>query len=195
MTNRPSPELDAFEERLLADLKAVVGAQAAAAPPTSRAGTRPRRQRLWFAPTAGAAAAAVAIALVATNSRSTPAYAVSGRIGEEITVTVHRLEGAEALQGALRSRGVAADIRYLPTGKACEHGRYAEVRTPGLSLQVGADLFTVTIPPGAVGPGNTFVLSAAVTPMDNGVRAIVEFGIAQGAVGPCTVVDAESAGY
>ena len=34
MTNHPSPELDAFEERLLADLKAVVGAQAAAAPPT-----------------------------------------------------------------------------------------------------------------------------------------------------------------
>ena len=196
MTNRPSPELDAFEERLLADLKAVVGAQAAAAPPTSRAGSRPRQQRLWYAPTAGAAAAAaVAIALVATNSRPTPAYAVSGRIGEEITVTVNRLEGAEALQAALRSRGVAADITYLPTDKACEHGRYAEVRTPGLSLQVGADLFTVTIPPGAVGPGNTFVLSAAVTPMDNGVRAIVEFGIAQGAVGPCTVVDAESAGY
>ena len=193
MTNRPSPELDAFEERLLADLKGVVGAQAVAAPPTSRAGTRFRQQRLWYAPTA--AAAAVAIALVATNSRPTPAYAVSGRIGEEITVTVNRLEGAEALQGALRSRGVAADITYLPPGKACEHGRYAEVRTPGLSLQVGADLFMVTIPPGAVGPGNTFVLSAAVTPMDNGVRAIVEFGIAQGAVGPCTVVDAESAGY
>jgi len=59
MTNRPSPELDAFEERPLADLKAVVGAQAAASPPTSRAGTRSRQQLLWCVPTAGAAAAEV----------------------------------------------------------------------------------------------------------------------------------------
>ena len=51
MTNRPSPELDAFEERPLADLKAVVGAQAAAAPPTPRAGTWSRQQRLWYVPT------------------------------------------------------------------------------------------------------------------------------------------------
>lgn len=195
MTDRPGSALDAFEERLLADLKAVVGAQTALAPPTSRAPIRSRQQRLWYVPIAGAAAAAVAIALVATTSRPTPAYAVSGRNGEEVTVTVTRLEGAEALQRALRSRGIPADIMYLPTDKACERGRYAEVRTPGLSLQVGADLFKVTIPPDAVGVGNTFVLSAAVTPMDDGVRAIVEFGIAQGAVGPCTVVDAETAGY
>ena len=102
----------------------------------------------------------MAIALVATSSRPKPAYAVSGGNGEEVTVTVTRLEGAEALQGELRSRGIAAD------------------------------LFKVTIPPGAVGQGSTFVLSAAVTPIDNGVRAIVDFGVAQGVVAPCMVVDA-----
>lgn len=190
MTNRPSPELDAFEERLLAELKAVVGAQVAAVRPASRVRARPRQQRRWYVPTAGAAAAAVAIALVATGSRSEPAYAVSGGNGEQVTVTVTRLEGAEALQGALRAHGIAADITYLPTDKACQPGRFAEVATPGLSLQVGVDLFTVTIPPGAVRPGDTFVLSAAVTPIDNGVRAIVDFGVAQGDVAPCTVVDA-----
>lgn len=195
MTDRPAAELDAFEGQLLAELKAVAAVQAASAPPRSRARPRSRQARPWYVPTAVAAAAAAAIGLVVTTSRPTPAFAVSGSNGEEVTVTVTRLEGAEALQDALRSRGIPADITYLPTDKACERGRYADVRTPGLSLQVGADLFTVTIPPGAVGAGNTFVLSAAVTPMDNGVRAIVEFGIAQGAVGPCTVVDAQNAGY
>lgn len=193
MTDRPAAQLDAFEERLLADLKAVVGAQSASAPTTSTSPDRSRALRRWSVP--AAAAAAVAIALVATTARPTPAFAVSGTNGEEVTVTVTRLEGAEALQRELRARGVPADITYLPTDKACQRGRYEEVRTPGLSLQVGADLFEVTIPPGAIGTGNTFVLSAAVTPTAEGVRAIVEFGIAQGAVGPCTVVDAEAAGF
>jgi hypothetical protein len=195
MTDRPGAELDTFEERLLAELKAVVAAQSAAAPPTSSSPYRSRAPRRWYVPAVGAAAAAVAIALVATTARPTPAFAVSGTNGEEVTVTVTRLEGAEALERELRARGVPSDVTYLPTDKACERGRYAEVRTPGLSLQVGADLFEVTIPPGAIGAENTFVLSAAVTPTADGVRAIVEFGIAQGAVDPCTVVDAQAAGF
>lgn len=198
MTNRSSPELDAFEVRLLTELRAVVNAQATATGPAPSVRAEQRRQRHWYVPVAGAAAAAavaaaaaaVAIALVATLLRPPPAYAVSGGNGEEITVTVTRLEGAEALQAALRERGVPADITYLPTDKTCQPGRYAEIATPGLTLEVGADLFKVAIPPGAVAPGNTFVLSAAVTPVDDGVRAIVEFGVALGAVAPCTVVDA-----
>jgi len=57
-------------------------------------------------------------------------------------------------------------------------------------LSVGANEFEVTIPPGAVGEGDTLVLSAAVTPVGKGVRATVDFGIAQGRVAPCTAVDA-----
>lgn len=190
MTNRPSPELDAFEARLLNELRAVVNAQATATRAAPPVRAKQRRQRLWYVSIAGAAAAAVAFALGATVVRPTPAYAVSGGNGEEVTVTVTRLEGAEALQAALRERGVPADITYLPTDKACQPGRFADFATPGLSLSVGADLFEVTIPPGAVGQGDTFVLSAAVTPIDDGVRAIVDFGVAQGAVAPCTVVDA-----
>ena len=197
MTDRPSPELDVFEERLLAELKAMVDEQAPVASPASGVRALPRRNghsdrtsRLWYLPTAGAAAVAVAIALVATGARPEPAYAVSGGNGEEVTVTVTRLEGAEALESALRARGIPADITYLPTGKACQPGRYARIDTPGLMLSVGADLFEVTIPPGAVGEGDTFVLSAAVTPIDRGVRASVHFAVARGAVAPCTVVDA-----
>ena len=190
MTNRPSLELDAFEARLLTELRAVVNAQATAIRPATPLRAEQRRQRLRYVAVVGAAAAAVAIVLVATVGRPTPAYAVSGGNGQDVTVKVTRLEGAEALQGALRERGIVADITYLPSDKACQPGRYAEVDTPGLSLSVGADLFEVKIPSGAVGQGDTFVLSAAVTPIDKGVRAIVDFGVAQGAVAPCTVVDA-----
>jgi hypothetical protein len=186
MINRPGPELDAFEEQLLAVLKTVVDAQATIAQP---APAQRRKSRLWYLPVTGAAAA-VAIALVVVFPRPAPAYAVSGGNGKEVTVKVTRLEGAHALQGALRERGITANITYLPTNKACQPGRFSEVDTPGLSLSVGANLFEVTIPAGAIGAGDTFVLSAAVTPIDQGVRAIVDFGVAQGAVAPCTVVNA-----
>lgn len=189
MTDRPSSQLDAFEERLLAELRTVADGQAEAAPSPFASG-RGRHRRLWYLPTAGVVAAAVAIAVVAVNSRPTPAYAVSGGNGKEVTVQVNRLQGAGALKEALRERGVVANITYLPPDKACKAGRYAELYTRGLSLSVSAARFKVKIPPDAVRTGNTFVLSAAVRPLKNGVQAIVDFGVAEGVVAPCSVVDA-----
>lgn len=148
------------------------------------------RRRTWHVPLTGAAAAAVTVALVATVLQPTPAYAVSGGDGAEITPEVNRLEGAEALQAELAERGVPADITYVPTVDTCRPGRYTDVDTPGLLITVRAHRFEVTIPAGAVRRGNTFVLSATVTPADGGVPAIVDFGIAQDAVAPCTVIDA-----
>jgi hypothetical protein len=186
MINRPGPELDAFEELLLAELKTVATAQS---PATRPAPIRRRRSRLWYLPATGAAAAAT-IALVMVLYRPAPAYAVSGGNGKTITVKVNRLEGAQALQEALRNHGIAANITYLASNKVCQSGRFSEVDTPGLTLSVNADRFEVTIPSGAVAQGDTFVLSAAVTPVNQGVRAIVDFGIAQGPISPCTVVNA-----
>lgn len=191
MTNRDDVQLDGFETRLLTELRAEVDARAIHAEPVTLPTAKPRHRRLWYVPVTGAAAAAaVAIALVVTVARPTPAYAVTGRNGEEITVTVNRLEGAGALQAALRERGVSSDIQYLPMDTQCLPGRYTAIDTPGLSLQVGGDLFKVTIPAVAVGAGDTFVLSASVTPTDGGVRAIVHFDVAQGAVAQCQVVPA-----
>lgn len=189
MTRSESPELDTFETRLLTELKAEVNARATDAEPHRLPTVRRRSRRLWYVPATGAAAA-VAIALVVTLARPAPAYAVTGGNGEEITVTVTRLEGPEALQAALRERGVPSDIHYLPSDTKCLPGRYTEVDTSGSSLSVGSNLFEVTIPPGAVGPGDTFVLSAAVTPSGYGVRAIVSYGVARGTVAPCEVVAA-----
>ncbi len=191
MTNQDDLQLDGFETRLLTELKAEVDARASHAQPVTLPTVTPGHRHRWYVPVTGAAAAAVVgIALVVTVARPTPAYAVTGSNGEEITVTVNRLEGADALQAALLERGIPADIEYLPTDTQCLPDRYTPVDIPGLSLQVGSDLFKVTIPAGAVGQGDTFVLSAAVTPTDGGVRAIVNFDVAQGAVGPCQVVPA-----
>lgn len=191
MTSQDDVQLDGFETRLLTELKAAVDARATHAEPVTLPIATSRHRRRWYVPVTGvAAAAAVGIALVVTVARPTPAYAVTGRNGEEITVTVNRLEGADALQAALRERGVPSDIQYLPTDTQCLPGRYTAIDTPGLSLQVGSDLFKVTIPAGGVGAGDTFVLSAAVTATDNGVRAIVNFDVARGPVAPCRVVPA-----
>lgn len=59
-----------------------------------------------------------------------------------------------------------------------------------MSLEAGSNRFEVSIPAGAVGQGDTLVLSAAVTPFENGQRVIVRFDVDQGAVAPCEVVAA-----
>lgn len=69
MTNRPSPELDAFEQRLLAELRIVVDAQADAASSALPVPARQRARRSWYVPVAGAAAVVVAVALGVTAVR------------------------------------------------------------------------------------------------------------------------------
>lgn len=149
-----------------------------------------RRPELALASVGGLTAAVLAVVVVSTVSRPLPAYAVSGGNGEEVEVQVNRLEGASALEDALRERGIAADVTYLPSHRRCQPDRYVDDSPSGLSLGVSADRFEVTIPAGAVGTRETFVLSASVTPLpDGGVAATVDYGIAQGPVAACRAVD------
>ncbi|MFT4164664.1 MAG: hypothetical protein QM650_05435 [Microlunatus sp.] len=192
MTSKPSPTLDSFETALLTQLKEEVSARNHASQTEPDSPCEPRRrwgQRRWYATAALVAASITAVALGTHVLKPTPAYAVTGRNGEEVTVKVMRLEGADQLQQALRDRGIPADITYLPMGKKCAAGRYQATSTPGLLLGVGQDWFEVTIPKNAVGNGDTFVLTAAVAPIENGLRASVEFDVAHGTVSPCRVVD------
>lgn len=192
MTDQPDPSLDRFETALLAQLKNEVAGRSPADEPrptvlAQRRSGRPSRR--WYVPSA-AAAVALAVTAVAYSLWPTPAFAVTGRNDGEVHVRVNRLEGADELERALGKRGIAADISYLAEGKQCAPGRYSPVRTPGLMLGVGAKSIDVTIPPNAVGADETFVLSAAVVPLPNGVHAVVDFDIARGPVGPCQVIDA-----
>jgi hypothetical protein len=150
-----------------------------------------RRPKLALTSAGGLLAAGLVIVTVVTVSRPLPAYAVSGGNGKEVKVKVNRLEGAHALEEALRKKGIAAEITYLPSRQRCQPDRYVDDTPRGTSLSVGAYRFEVTIPPGAVGTGETFVLSASVTPLDGGtgVSAAVDYGVAKGAVAACTPTD------
>lgn len=190
MTDRPTPDLDAFETALLHELTAALPVPGPAAPPALPAPLPERRhRRRWPVSLAAAAAAVLAIVLLVPGLGPTPAYAVTGRNDGWVHVKVNRLEGADGLERALRKRGIPADISYLPPGTVCAPNRYTEVRTPGLMISIGASRFEVSIPPGAVGKDDTFVLSAAVVPVRDGLHVLVDYGVAHGAVAPCQVVD------
>lgn len=192
MTRDHQVPLDSFETALLAQLKQHIDSQTANGPAIGPLPTHdpPRRPQRRYAALVLVAAAVTAIAILTHAIWPTPAFAVTGRNGREVTVKVMRLEGADQLEQALSDRGIPADVTYLPPGKKCAPGRYQSVHTPGLALSVSSDRFKVTIPAHAVGKGDTFVLAAAVVPIENGVKADVEFDIAHGPVGPCHPVDA-----
>jgi len=185
MTDRSTTDLDPFETALLTQLKAALPP----ASPTVEPAPARWRLRRWQLTAAGVAAAALAVALLVPGLRPTPAYAVTGGNDGEVHVTVNRLEGAEGLERALAKHGIPADITYLPEGKECATGRYTDVPTPGLTLGVAATKFYVTIPPGAVGKDDTFVLDASVVPLPHGVQARVSFGVGNGPIKPCQVID------
>lgn len=193
MTSNTAPPLDSFESALLTRLKEEVEARnhAPLVEPAAPAELPVRRgRRRWYATAALVAASVTTAALVTHTLLPTPAYAVTGRNGSEITVKVMRLEGAGELEKALRDRGIPADVTYLPMGKVCAEGRYQAVKTRGLMLTVGQERFEVTIPANAVGKGDTFVLAASAESIEGGVRATVNFDIAHGPVAPCKIVDA-----
>lgn len=187
--NTNEPDLDTFEQALLLQLRTRVQQAATDNTPASVAAGPRRSRRAWYASAAAAVIAILGLALLLHVVRPEPAFAVTGRNGSKITVKVARLEGADRLEQALHDRGVNSDITYLPPGKSCAENRYTERRTPGLSLAVGANRFDVTIPPGSVGKGDTFVLSASVTVIPNGIQTSVSYGIATGPVSPCEVID------
>lgn len=150
-----------------------------------------KHRKLALTSTGGLIAAGLAVVTVVTVSRPLPAYAVTGGNGKEVKVEVNRLEGTRSLEEALRKKGIPADITYLPSHQACQPDRYIDDSPRGLSLSTSAERFEVIIPPGAVSAGETFVLSASVTPLDGGtgVSAAVDFGIAAGPIAPCTAID------
>ena len=203
-TQTPIPEeLDAFESRLLAELRREVAATAAveAAP----APVRTRRRALALA--AGVAAAAVLGVVLVPGLGSTPAYSVQEGNAGEVVVEVNRPEDAAGLERALEEHGIAADVTYLPALRTCAPGRFDEVdREVGLSLAIGEDLVRVTLPPGAVREGETFVMALSVVPFTDeqiaevseregqrvvdGASSSVSAEVASGPVGPCEAVRA-----
>ena len=201
-THTPPPsELDAFESRLLAGLRREVGAARAVAP------ARRRTRRRALAVAAGVAATAVAGVVLVPGLGTTRAYSVQEGNAGTIEVQINRPQDAVGLERALEEHGIAADITYLPDLQECAPGRFAEVeREVGMSLQIGQEMVRVTLPPGAVRDGETFVMELSVQAMAQeelsgieeregqrvveGTRSSVTAEVASGPVGACDVVAA-----
>ena len=129
-----------FEDRLLAELKAVVADRAAATvrlEAEDRAEAKPARRRPSprLAVGAGIALAAVAAALVVSAGGDNPskAFAVLPREGGGITIKIYSLENASGLETALAEAGIRSQVTWLPVGKVCRepHFKPSIVHLPG----------------------------------------------------------------
>lgn len=199
------PPLDAFETALLARLREEVAAQGAATtrPPvgdaaptgTGRLDSAAEPRPLWRRPAARIAAAA-AVAAVAAGSYlvsplgTAPAFAVETGSEGDVTVTVNRLEGAQALEDALAAAGIAADVTYPEQGTMCRSGRYTEAPIGWDRGILGASATAqgsqqLSIPKDLLAAGQTLVLES-MWPQDG--AWFVSVGVAAGPVAPCQEV-------
>jgi hypothetical protein len=139
VTGQQTPR-SGFEERLLAELKAVVTDRAAAAArmeaddhDVAKPGWCRLGPRLAFG--AGVALAAVAAALVVSAGGSHPskAFAVVPREGGGVTIKIYSLEDASGLESALAEAGLRSQVTWLPVGKVCREPHYKPsiVHLPG----------------------------------------------------------------
>jgi hypothetical protein len=139
VTGQQTPD-GGFEERLLAELKAVVADRAAAAArmeAEDHAAAKPAWRRLGprLALGAGIALAAVAAALVVSAGGDNPskAFAVVPREGGGVTIKIYSLEDASGLESALAEAGIRSQVTWLPVGKVCREPHYKPsiVHLPG----------------------------------------------------------------
>lgn len=176
--------LDSFETALLDRLRDHV------ASPAPRA--TPRTSTRWPLGIATVAASAAAVTAVA-GLGGTPAYSVQEGNAGEIVVRVNAPEDAEGLEDELAEHGIRADVTYLEDREQCAAGRYTAVdrNVGGMEVSIGAERLTVTLPPGAVRVGETFVMAISGEVIDpGGYSAWTEFDVAEGTVAPCTAVPA-----
>ncbi|GAA1763433.1 hypothetical protein GCM10009795_007530 [Nocardioides hankookensis] len=188
--------LDSFESALLERLCEHVDEQPATRPGRSR-------PRLLLG-AAAVVAAAAAIVVVVPGLGTTTAYSVQEGNSGTITVEVRRLEDAQGLEADLAKHGIDAEVTYLPDRQQCAPGRYTPVdrRLSGMEVSMGSHLLRVTLPPGAVRTGETFVMAMSGGPTsppssepsqdgitnEGGFAGWTDFDVTAGPVGRCVVV-------
>lgn len=177
-------ELDTFETKLLADLRAVVDERAAARL------VRDRRQRRirWSVAAAAALITLGGAGFVALN-QSSPAYAVAPHDDGSVTVTINRLEQASDLEAALARAGIRADVTYTRPGFGCAPGRFtpAAAEPSGGTMEASVDAagaYSLTLPKNLLAAGQTLVLETSW----NKEFWSLGLSIAEGTVGECRQV-------
>lgn len=171
-------------ERGLAEEAPAVGAEAA--PPWRR-----RAPRL-AAGAAGVAALVMTALALSAGKDTSRAFAVEPQPEGEISVEIRSLEDARGLEEALDEAGIPSSVNYLPTGTACREPRFRSVPWPddaqaivtGPANRKGP--FSFLISRGAVGPGQTLVITASPGP--EVMLGVTQVEIAEGPVAPCQPV-------
>ena len=185
--------LDTFETRLLTALRAEVETRTPRTPPH-------RSRRRWVLSAAGVVAAAAAAVLVVPGLGVTPAYSVQEGNAGQVEVEVHRFEDATGLEAALADAGIRAEVTYVPDGGQCTRDGSTVVDRRGIALELGEDLFSVTLAPGVVQDGETLVIDASLRSLrpteegdgvrsEGGVQVWVSAEVVAGDVGTCVPVD------
>jgi hypothetical protein len=147
-----------FEERLLDRLKAVVAERGAAAAGSAEAPPVTARHR-WRRPArlalVGAAALAVAAAVLVFNSggdNPSKAFAVEPQEGGGVTIKVYSLEDASGLEKALGEAGIKSQVTWLPPGVTCREPHF-KPSTAKSSLGGGVGGMTMSGPAPAISIG------------------------------------------
>ncbi len=193
-------QLDAFESRLLAELRTFVerDQHRPVLPPVHRA-----RHRSPWAIAATAAAAIASTAVLVPTLQADPAWAVSRTGNGAVDVQVNRIEDAAGLERELAAQGITADVTYVQDGGRCAPGRYTPLDSPGLAVSIAGDhSFRVILPPGAVPDDGILVIAASIVPLPDvhhddgsigtdGSRVWVDAGVTTGPVSPCVTVPAQ----
>jgi hypothetical protein len=126
-----------FEQRLLDELKAVVG-EHGAKQATANEGATPtpawrRAPRLALGAIAVLAAAAAVLVFNSGGDNTPRAFAVESQAGGGVTIKVYSLEDASGLERALKDAGIRSQVTWLPAGKVCREPHYtpSQVHLPG----------------------------------------------------------------
>ena len=196
-------DLDAFEERRLAELKQIVAARAAAAPPRrvrsrirASAGTfapvrAAARHRLWAA-TAAVALAAGTATLMAGLGGTDRAYAVTKHVDGTVDIDIRDFRDADGLSRQLSRLGVPARVFYVDGPRFCRqpYAHKVDDIPPGLyshPIDVPGDpeLMRLRINTRLMKPGQYFVFVLSFTRTQGGTdRGVGEYLVA-GRLIPC----------
>lgn len=203
-----------FEERLLAELRAVVEERAAMpafqAPSTSASeeararwsgggalggiGGRRLAPRLVVGGAAVAALAATVLAVSSGTGDTSSAFAVEPQGNGEVRVEISSLSDAQGLEKALEEAGIKAEVNYLAAGMSCREPRFTpsgagpeRTKMSGSVRQTDSGVvFTITRD--GIDPGDTLLVTASPGP--EGTGDMIGVQIAEGAVSACDPVPA-----
>jgi hypothetical protein len=206
-----------FEERLLAELRAVVE-ERAAMPVDAGVERNPRyateslhgrvsggrrlAPRLVFGGAAVAAVAAGVLAVSSGTGDTSSAFAVEPQGDGEVRVEISSLSDAAGLEKALGEAGIKADVNYLAAGMTCQEprsgagGGHPEKGRMSVGIKQTPDSAVFTINRDAVGAGDTLLVTASPMPAGGpGPESgdMVGVQVAQGAVSACVPVPAPEA--